>query len=126
MKEITKAQVSRVYNYLWNHHKGRENGIHASDLRKTLGIQERDLRRITHEINGSPDYPCVVSTVGSIYICASPEESERHIRASIRAGISLIRKAKSMSGKLDKLSQLSVEDMFRLECEEEDVPNQHI
>ena len=112
MKEITKAQVSRVYNYLWNHHKGRENGIHASELRKTLGIQERDLRRITHEINGSPDYPCVVSTVGSIYICASPEESARHIRASTRAGISLIRKAKAMSGKMDKQYQVDIDEML--------------
>ena len=31
-----------------------------------------------------------------------------------------------MAWKMSKLTQLSVEDLFRLECEDEDVANQHI
>lgn len=126
MSAPTKSEVTRVYNYLLNHHRGRANAGTRDEIRTVLGIDARKFRYITHEINTSTDYPFIVATSGKMYLVDDPTECVRHILQTSHAARSLMVKAQRMTRKMGNLSQLSVEDLFRLECEDEDVANQHI
>lgn len=126
MSAPTRSEVTRVYNYLLNHHRGRANAGTRDEIRTVLGIDARKFRYITHEINTSTDYPFIVATSGKMYLVDDPTECVRHILQTSHAARSLMVKAQRMTRKMGNLSQLSVEDLFRLECEDEDVANQHI
>jgi hypothetical protein len=126
MSAPTKSEVTRVYNYLLNHHRGKAHAGTRDEIRTVLGIDARKFRYITHEINTSTDYPFIVATSGKMYLVDDPTECVRHILQTSQAARSLMVKAQRMTRKMRNLSQLSVEDLFRLECEEEDVANQHI
>lgn len=126
MNRPTKAEVARTYNYLLNHHRGRANAGTRDAIRAVLGINARKFRQITHEINTSFDYPYIVSTSGKMYLVDDPADYAKHILQTSHAATSLSVKANMMAWKMSKLTQLSVEDLFRLECEDEDVANQHI
>lgn len=126
MSAPTRSEVTRVYNYLLNHHKGKAHAGTRDEIRTVLGIDARKFRYITHEINTSTDYPFIVATSGKMYLVDDPTECVRHILQTSHAARSLIVKAQRMTRKMRNLSQLSVEDLFRLECEDEDAANQHI
>ncbi len=126
MSAPTKSEVTRVYNYLLNHHRGKAHAGTRDEIRTVLGIDARKFRYITHEINTSTDYPFIVATSGKMYLVDDPTECVRHILQTSHAARSLMVKAQRMTRKMRNLSQLSVEDLFRLECEDEDVANQHI
>lgn len=126
MSAPTKSEVTRVYNYLLNHHRGKAHAGTRDEIRTVLGIDARKFRYITHEINTSTDYPFIVATSGKMYLVDDPTECVRHILQTSQAARSLMVKAQRMTRKMRNLSQLSVEDLFRLECEDEDVANQHI
>lgn len=126
MSAPTKSEVTRVYNYLLNHHRGKAHAGTRDEIRTVLGIDARKFRYITHEINTSLDYPYIVATAGKMYLVDDPKECVKHILQTSHAATSLSVKASMMAWKLNKLNQLSVEDLFRLECEDENVANQHI
>lgn len=126
MSAPTRSEVTRVYNYLLNHHRGKAHAGTRDEIRTVLGIDARKFRYITHEINTSTDYPFIVATSGKMYLVDDPTECVRHILQTSQAARSLMVKAQRMTRKMRNLSQLSVEDLFRLECEDEDVANQHI
>lgn len=118
MSAPTKSEVTRVYNYLLNHHRGKAHAGTRDEIRTVLGIDARKFRYITHEINTSTDYPFIVATSGKMYLVDDPTECVRHILQTSHAARSLMVKAQRMTRKMGNLSQLSVEDLFRLECEE--------
>lgn len=118
MSAPTKSEVTRVYNYLLNHHRGKAHAGTRDEIRTVLGIDARKFRYITHEINTSTDYPFIVATSGKMYLVDDPTECVRHILQTSHAARSLMVKAQRMTRKMRNLSQLSVEDLFRLECEE--------
>ena len=126
MSATPKSEVTRVYNYLLNHHRGKAHAGTRDEIRTVLGIDARKFRYITHEINTSLDYPYIVATAGKMYLVDDPKECVKHILQTSHAATSLSVKASMMAWKLNKLNQLSVEDLFRLECEDENVANQHI
>lgn len=126
MSAPTRSEVTRVYNYLLNHHRGKAHAGTRDEIRTVLGIDARKFRYITHEINTSTDYPFIVATSGKMYLVDDPKECVKHILQTSHAATSLSVKASMMAWKLNKLNQLSVEDLFQLECEDEDVANQHI
>lgn len=115
MTDLTKQEVARVYNYLLNNHRGEAHAGGRDEIREALGIGARRFREITHMINTSPDYPFIVSVSGKIYIVDSGEESIRHIMATIRSGVSLLKKARAMAAKVDRQSQLAIGEFFELE-----------
>ena len=45
--------VYRLYDYLKTFHFGKEHGIKKPNLASLLGISERELRKMTKEINES-------------------------------------------------------------------------
>ena len=118
MSAPTKSEVTRVYNYLLNHHRGKAHAGTRDEIRTVLGIDARKFRYITHEINTSTDYPFIVATSGKMYLVDDPTECVKHILQTSHAATSLSVKANMMAWKMSKLTQLSVEDLFRLECEE--------
>ena len=100
--------VYRVYDYLKANHTGRENGIKRPYLAEKLGISERELRRITREINTSNELEKLVSTTHSCYICGTKEECEKAIRNTYKVAVAQFKKAKQMEKKVGLNNQLKI------------------
>lgn len=101
-------EVYRLYDYLKANHLGKENGIVRRELAQKLDISERELRRITKEINTSEELEKLVSTTHSCYICNSKEECEKAIKNTYRVAIALFKKAKQMEEKVGLNGQIKL------------------
>ena len=100
--------VYKVYEILKTNHYGRDNGIRRPILAERLGISERELRKITREINTSNELEKLVSTTHSCYICATKEECEKAIRNTYNVAIAQFKKAKQMEKKVGLNGQLKL------------------
>ena len=100
--------VYRLYDYLKNNHLGRENGIKKPELAQRLGISERELRRLTKEINTSTELEKLVSTTHCCYMCKTKEDCEKSIRNTFRTAISLIKKGNTMAKKVGLNGQIKM------------------
>ena len=100
--------VYRLYDYLKNNHLGRENGIKKPELAQRLGINERELRKLTKEINTSTELEKLVSTTHCCYMCKTKEDCEKSIRNTFRTAISLIKKGNTMAKKVGLNGQIKM------------------
>ena len=100
--------VYRLYDYLKNNYLGRENGIKKPELAQKLGISERELRRLTKEINTSTELEKLVSTTHCCYMCNTKEECERSIRNTFTTAIALIKKGNTMAKKVGLNGQIKM------------------
>ena len=100
--------VYRLYDYLKNNHHGRENGIKKPELAQRLGINERELRKLTKEINTSTELEKLVSTTHCCYMCKTKEECEQSIRNTYRTAITLLKKGKAMERKIGLNGQIKM------------------
>ena len=100
--------VYMLYNYLKKNHLGQKNGIRKPELAQTLGINERELRRLTKAINESNELEKLVSTTHSCYMCETKEECEQSIRNTYRVAIALFKKAKAMERKVGLNGQIKL------------------
>lgn len=100
--------VYRVYDYLKSNHLGENNGIKRSVLAERLGVSERELRKITSEINKSKELEKLVSTTKSCYMCETKDECEKSIRNTYNVAVDLFKKAKSMEKKVGLNGQLKI------------------
>lgn len=100
--------VYRLYDYLKNNHLGRENGIKKPELAQRLGINERELRKLTKEINTSTELEKLVSTTHCCYMCKTKEECEKSIRNTFRTAIALIKKGNTMAKKVGLNGQIKM------------------
>lgn len=103
-----EPQVYRLYDYLKTNHLGEENGISKPELASVLGITERQLRRLTKEINESNELEKVVSTTHCCYMCKTEKECEKSIRNTYRVAVALFKKAKSMEKKVGLNGQIKL------------------
>lgn len=103
-----EPSVYRLYDYLKNNHLGRENGIRKPELASNLGINERELRRLTKSINESNELEKLVSTTHSCYMCKTKQECEQSIRNTYRVAITLFKKAKAMEKKVGLNGQIKL------------------
>lgn len=100
--------VYRLYDYLKAHHYGQENGIKKPELAQKLGVSERELRKLTKEINESTELEKLVSTTHCCYMCATKEECEKSIRNTYRVAVALFKKAKAMEKKVGLNGQIKL------------------
>lgn len=100
--------VYRLYDYLKDNHLGRENGIKKPELAKKFDITERELRKLTKEINTSPVLEKLVSTTHCCYMCSTKEECEQSIRNTYRTAITLLKKGKAMERKVGLNGQIKM------------------
>ena len=100
--------VYRLYDYLKTFHFGKEHGIKKPNLASLLGISERELRKMTKEINESKELEKLISTTHSCYMCATKEECEKSIRNTYRVAIALFKKAKAMEKKVGLNGQIKL------------------
>lgn len=103
-----EPMVYRLYDYLKEHHYGRENGIVRRDLAEKFDITERELRRLTKEINESTELEKLVSTTHCCFMCKSAEECKKSIRNTYRVAVTLLKKAKNMERKVGLNGQLKI------------------
>ena len=109
--------VYRIYDLLKKEHLGKENGIVRSELALQLGITERELRKITREINLSGELEKLVSTSHSCYMCETREECEKSIRTTYHSAVALFKKAKQMEKKVGLNGQIKMsvgDDLFEI------------
>lgn len=100
--------VYRVYDYLKANHLGRNNGIIRKELADRLDLTERELRRITKEINESTDLARLISTTEACYMCDTKEECEYAIRNTYRVAVALLKKAKQMERRVGLNGQVKI------------------
>lgn len=100
--------VYRLYDYLKENHLGSKNGIKKPELANALGINERELRKLTKAINESTELEKLVSTTHSCYMCNTKEECEKSIRNTYRVAITLFKKAKAMERKVGLNGQIKL------------------
>lgn len=98
----------RLYDYLKDNHLGRENGIKKPELAKKFDITERELRKLTKEINTSTELEKLVSTTHCCYMCNTKEECEQSIRNTYRTAITLLKKGKAMERKVGLNGQVKM------------------
>lgn len=101
-------EVYRLYDYLKANHLGKLNGIKRRDLADQLNISLRELRRLTAEINTSPELEKLVSASHCCYMCATKEECENSIRTTYKFAVALFKKAKQMERKVGLNGQLKI------------------
>lgn len=102
------SEVYRLYDYLKNNHMGIANGIKRPLLAEKFGITERELRRLTREINESGELEKIVSTTHCCYMCETQAECEKSIRNTYRVAVALFKKAKRMEKKVGLNGQLKI------------------
>lgn len=103
-----EPKVYRVYDHLKRFHLGVENGIKRSILAYQLDLTERELRKITKEINESNELEKIVSTTHCCYMCKTEKECEKSIRNTYRVAIALFKKAKQMEKKVGLNGQVKM------------------
>lgn len=100
--------VYRLYDYLKENHLGKENGIRKPLLAEQLGINERELRKLTKAINESAELEKLVSVSHRCYMCNTKEECEKAIRTTYRLAVAHFKKAKQMERKVGLNGQVKI------------------
>jgi hypothetical protein len=100
--------VYRLYDYLKENHLGKENGIRKPLLAEQLGINERELRKLTKAINESTELEKLVSVSHRCYMCHTKEECEKAIRTTYRYAVAHFKKAKQMERKVGLNGQIKL------------------
>lgn len=100
--------VYRYYEYLKEHHFGKENGIKRGELAKFFGVTLEQQKSILRTINESSAFDKLVSTCGSIYMCRTQRECEVSAYNEINSGISRIKKGKAMLAKVGLNGQMKM------------------
>ena len=100
--------VYRLYDYLKQNHLGKENGIKKPILAQQLGINERQLRKLTKTINESAELERLVSTTHRCYMCDTKEECKKSIKNTYNVAIALFKKAKMMEKKVKLNGQIKM------------------
>lgn len=103
-----EPNVYKLYNYLQENHLGREKGIKKPDLAREMGVDERELRKLTKAINESNELEKLISTTHSCYMCKTKDECEKSIRNTYRVAITLFKKAKTMEKKVGLNGQIKL------------------
>ena len=110
MKKIDKDGIRFIYNELCKNHTGSENGISRDDFCAEHGINTRDFRRATRDINVNPEYEKIVSSKNKIYICNTKEECRESIKCTYSMAFSLLRKARIMEKRCGVHNQMYIGD----------------
>ena len=100
--------VYRLYDYLKEYHLGKENSITKPQLAHLLGISDRELRKLTKEINMSEELEKIISTTHACYMCDTKDECEKSIRNTYNVAIALFKKAKQMERKVGLHNQVKI------------------
>lgn len=100
--------VYRYYDYLKEHHLGKENGIKRDELAKKFGVTLEMQKTILRTINESGVFDKLISTCGSIYMCRTEKECETAAYNEIRSGISRLKKGNAMLQKLERNGQAKI------------------
>ena len=109
-KKVTPELITAIYNDLKNNHSGLENAVSRADNALGAGISERTMRAITHEINASHDFDCIISTSKALYMCETKDECLAAIGTTFRSAFTLMRKARKMEEKVRNNGQYKFDE----------------
>jgi hypothetical protein len=110
--KVDKALVDKYFNHLSRRHVGKSKGIKRESLRALMGVELSIQKAALREINTNSEYPAIVSTSGSIYLCKTEEEVKTAAFNEIRSGLTRLNKGKKMLSKFGRRYQIKIDDIF--------------
>lgn len=99
----------KVYQYLIEHHIGKENLIKNQDLRKLFNIKsDKSMRKVIQNIRENKDYYLLVGSIsgktGGFYICQTEEEINETIDNIKHRANAMLRMCHILEWKKDKVT----------------------
>lgn len=99
----------KVYQYLIEHHIGKENLIKNQDLRKLFNIKsDKSMRKIIQNIRENQNYYLLVGSIsgktGGFYICQTEEEINETIDNIKHRANAMLRMCHILEWKKDKVT----------------------
>lgn len=100
----------KVYQYLIEHHVGKDNLIKNQDLRKLFDIKsDKSLRKIIQNIRESKEYYLIIGSVsgktGGYYICQTEDEIADTINNIRHRANEMLKMCYVLDWKKDKVTQ---------------------
>ena len=100
----------KIYQYLIEHHIGKDNLIKNQDLRKLFDIKsDKSLRKIIQNIRESKEYYLIIGSVsgktGGYYICQTEDEITDTIDNIRHRANEMLRMCYVLDWKKDKVTQ---------------------
>ena len=99
----------KVYQYLIEHHVGKENLIKNQDLRKLFNIKsDKSMRKVIQNIRENKNYYLLVGSIsgktGGFYICQTEEEINETIDNIKHRANAMLRKCQVLEWKKEKVT----------------------
>lgn len=99
----------KVYQYLIEHHVGKENLIKNQDLRKLFNIKsDKSMRKVIQNIRENKNYYLLVGSIsgktGGFYICQTEEEINETIDNIKHRANAMLRMCHVLEWKKDKVT----------------------
>ena len=99
----------KVYQYLTEHHVGKENLIKNQDLRKLFNIKsDKSMRKVIQNIRENKNYYLLVGSIsgktGGFYICQTEEEINETIDNIKHRANAMLRMCHVLEWKKDKVT----------------------
>ena len=99
----------KVYQYLIEHHIGKENLIKNQDLRKLFNIKsDKSMRKVIQNIRENKNYYLLVGSIsgktGGFYICQTEEEINETIDNIKHRANAMLRMCHILEWKKDKVT----------------------
>ena len=101
-------ELNDIFTALKIYFNGEENGGSARYVAYNFGYSERKMREFYAAINADQSIDGLISTNGSIYVCATEDECRKAIHNTYKTAFSYLKKARAMSKKFDKNNQVEV------------------
>ena len=100
----------KIYQYLIEHHVGKENLIKNQDLRKLFNIKsDKSMRKVIQNIRENKNYYLLVGSIsgktGGFYICQTEEEINETIDNIKHRANAMLRMCHVLEWKKDKVTQ---------------------
>ena len=100
----------KIYQYLIEHHVGKDNLIKNQDLRKMFDIKsDKSLRKIIQNIRENKEYYLIIGSVsgktGGYYICQTEDEIKDTIDNIRHRANEMLRMCYVLDWKKDKVTQ---------------------
>lgn len=101
-------ELNDIFTALKLYFNGEKNGGSARYVAYNFGYSERKMREFYSAINADQSIDGLISTNGSIYVCATEDECRKAIHNTYKTAFSYLKKARAMSKKFDKNNQVEV------------------
>ena len=103
-------ELNDIFTALKIYFNGEKNGGSARYVAYNFGFSERKMREFYAAINADQSIDGLISTNGSIYVCATEDECRKAIHNTYKTAFSYLKKARAMEKKCNLNGQYEFTD----------------